>query len=412
MFTVTGGIRRQIALGTETNVTREIFLDNNATTMPLSEVCDAVASVLSDGFGNVSSANSAGERARRSALQARMALARLVGANESNVVFVSSGTEANNAVLFSAVAATDSRPRIVTTSVEHSSVLNCVEHLSQRDADVVVLPVDAMGQVDLSRADEQITSETSLVSVQWANNETGVLQPIEELGSICRNRDVPFHTDAAQVVGKVPIDLSQLPIDVLTMTAHKMHGPQGIGGIYARNPRWLSPMFYGGPQENGLRPGTENLPGIVGYGMAADVRFANLDNIIAKLRHLRDRFERGVMETISDVVVNGHDAPRMCNTTNLRFCGVDGQALVAGLDSVGIRCSQSSACTSARPEPSYVLRAMGLTEDEAYSSVRFSFGVHNSEDEIDVAVAAIDEICIRLRKFSSRIHNPHHVAKA
>lgn len=331
---------------------REIFLDNNATTMPLSEVRDAITSALGQGFGNASSANSSGDRARRSITQARLSLSRLIGADEANIVFASSGTEANNTVLFSAVSATQGRSRIVTTSVEHSSVLKCVEHLAQHGVEVVILPVDSTGKIDMSRADEEITSKTSLVSVQWVNNETGVLQPIEELAAICQKRAVPFHTDAAQMVGKSRIDVSELPIDLLTMTAHKIHGPQGVGAIYARNTRWLSPILHGGPQENGLRPGTENLPGIVGYGTAAEIRLGDMDTIVSRLEHLRDRFERRVLESIPDVVVNGDRTRRTCNTTNLRFCGVDGQALVAGLDADGIRCSQSSACTNQRPEPS------------------------------------------------------------
>lgn len=391
---------------------REIFLDNNATTKPLAEVRDAIASVLGEGFGNASSANASGDRARRCISQARLSLSRLIGADEANITFASSGTEANNIILFSAVSATKARSRIVTTSVEHSSVLKCVEHLAQHGVEVVILSVDSAGRIDVSRADDEITPETSLVSVQWANNETGVLQPIEELAAMCQQRAVPFHTDAAQMVGKTRIDMSELPIDLLTMTAHKIHGPQGIGATYARNTRWLSPILHGGPQENGLRPGTENLPGIAGYGIAADVRLGDMDTIAARLEHLRDQFERRVLDTIPDVMVNGDRTRRTCNTTNLRFCGVDGQALVAGLDADGIRCSQSSACTNQRPEPSYVLRAMGLSEEEAYSSVRFSFGVFNSEDEVEAVVASIDVICKRLRGFASRIHNPYHVAKA
>lgn len=391
---------------------QEIYLDNNATTKPLEEVCDAMVGVLGDGFGNPSSSHVAGDRGRDHLRNARQSLGQLLGADADRIVFTSSGTEANNMVLLSVAARERSQQcRIVTTSTEHSSILNMVKYLRGHGVDVAIVPVGREGIVDLDRLNREITPGTSLVSVQWVNNETGVIQPIERIGEMCRSRGVRFHTDACQTAGKLLMHLADEPIDLLTLTAHKVHGPQGVGAVYARDPSWLVPMFYGGPQENDLRAGTENLPGVVGFGTAAAVRVQQFDAVVAMLSRLRDEFEMCVRRLVPDLTINGDPGQRVCNTTNLCFHGVDGQALVARLDQEGIRCSQSSACTTQRPEPSYVLRAMGLSEDKAYSSVRFSFGVHNTEEEIEPAVVAIQDICVQLRSFADQIHNPYHTAR-
>ena len=391
-------------------VSQEIYLDNNATNRPLEEVCDAMVGVLRDGFGNPSSSHAAGDRGRDYLRNSRHFVAELVGADADRIVFTSSGTEANNMVLLSAVTrACSHRCRVVTTDTEHSSILKMVEHLQAQGVEVVMVPVGRKGLVDLDRLNSEITPETSLVSVQWVNNETGVIQPIESIGEICRSRSVPFHTDACQAVGKLSMHTDRMPIDLMTLTAHKFHGPQGVGAVYARDPGWLVPVFHGGPQENELRAGTENLPGIVGFGKAAETRALHFEAIVSKLARLRDQLQELVLRLVPDVTVNGDSLDRVCNTTNLFFHNVDGQALVARLDQKGIRCSQSSACTNQRPEPSYVLRAMGLSEEEAYSSVRFSFSGFNTEEEI-VAVA-IRDICVKLRGFAAQMHNPYQVAR-
>jgi cysteine desulfurase len=260
----------------------------------------------------------------------------------------------------------------------------------------------------MAAVEAAITPETSLVSIQWVNNETGVIQPIEHIGALCRRREVPFHTDAAQAVGKLAINVASLPIDFLSLTAHKFHGPQGIGILYAGNPRWIVPVFHGGSQEMGLRAGTENVPGIVGLGAAARKRAEQLGEIQQNLGILRDRFEQLVLDMIPETEVNGDKSNRVCNTTNLLFRGVDGQALVAQLDQLGIRCSQSSACTNHRPEPSYVLRAMGLSEDEAYSSVRFSVSEQNSLSDIEWAAKQMSLICKKLRAFAINVRRKRH----
>jgi len=391
---------------------REIYFDNNATTIPLAEVQDAIVHALGAAFGNPSSAHTGGDRSRSDLREARNQVAALLGGERDAFVFTGSGTEANNLVFHSAVArASSSRRRIVTTATEHSSVLKMVEHLENQGVEAVVVPVAHDGRVKFEFLDRAITPDTSLVSVQWVNNETGVIQPIEEIGELCGSRGVPFHTDACQAVGKLPMTIAALPVDLLTLTAHKFHGPQGVGAVYARDPTWLVPMLHGGPQENGLRAGTENLPGIVGIGKAAEIRQQELEAIARRLGRLRDQFEQHVLQLVPDVTINGNVENRVCNTTNLYFHGVDGQALVARLDQEGIRCSQSSACTNQRPEPSYVLRAMGLSEDDAYASIQFSFGVFNTEREVETAAVTIRELCAQLRGFAAQIHNPYHAAR-
>lgn len=359
--------------------------------------------VLDSDFGNPSSAHTSGDRARDYVIRAREALAELMGADPAQLIFTSSGTEANNTV-FASFASQQKRMRakFVTTQVEHSSVLKMCEHLEELGVEVVYLPVNCNGHVSIEELDAAITPETVLVSVQWVNNETGVIQAAPLIAELCRKRGVPFHTDAAQAVGKLTFDLSKLPIDFLSLTGHKIHGPQGIGAIYACNRRTLRPILYGGPQEDGLRGGTENVPGIVGLGKAAAIRRERLEIYQRKTAELRDQFEQRLRGLVPGTHINGEPGNRVCNTTNLLFRDVDGQALVAQLDSIGIRCSQSSACMNQRPEPSYVLRAMGLSEEEAYSSVRFSFCEQNTAEEADYAADKIAEICQRLRQFRAR----------
>lgn len=379
----------------------EIYLDNNATSRPLPEVREAMLEVLDTGFGNPSSAHFAGERARRSITAAREAVAHLIGTEPCNVFFVSGATEANNMVLASALMKKKHTPRIITTNVEHSSIKKYCEYLETRSVEIVYLPVDRLGNVSLDNLEKEISSKrTDLVTIQWVNNETGVIQPVESIGSICQSYGVPFHADAAQAAGKVPIHIDGLPIDFLSISGHKFHGPQGVGAIYARVPKSLCPILLGGPQEYGVRPGTENLPGIVGIGKAADIRAKRLHTVINKVGELRDYFELSILRSMPNVEVNGDRNRRIHNTTNLLFRGIDGQALVARLDQLGIRCSQSSACTNQIPEPSYVLRAMGLSYDEAFSSIRFSLSEYTTRQEIEYVIEQIKRICSVLEGFS------------
>lgn len=379
----------------------EIYLDNNATSRPLPEVREAMLEVLDAGFGNPSSAHSAGERARGRMSEAREAVANLIGAEPNNVFFVSGATEANNMVLVSILMKQNHSPRIITSNVEHSSIKKYCEYLEAHSADIVYLPVDRLGNISLSNLEKEISSKrTDLVTIQWVNNETGVIQPVESIGSICKTYGVPFHADAAQAVGKVPMRMDRLPIDFLSVSGHKFHGPQGIGVIYAKAPKSLYPILLGGPQEYGIRPGTENLPGIVGIGKAAEIRSKRFDTVTNKVQELRDYFEFSILRLVPNVEVNGDRTRRVHNTTNLLFRDIEGQALVARLDQLGIRCSQSSACTNQIPEPSYVLRSMGLTYDEAFSSIRFSLSEYTTRQEIEYTVENIKIICSTLRDLS------------
>jgi len=389
----------------DASITKEVYLDNNATTPPLPQVREAMLAVLGAHFGNPSSTHAAGERARDAIHRARNATAALIGADPAKLIFTSGGTEANNLVFATMLRRAPARPRVITTQVEHSSILQYCEHLCEHGVDVVTLPVNRAGHLTLTDVEAALTPATALVSVQWVNNETGVIQPIERIGAMCRAHGVLFHTDAAQAVGKLPIAVATLPVDFLSLTAHKFHGPQGIGALYVHDRRTLAPMLYGGSQEAALRPGTENVPGIVGLGQAAAQRLTQLEPIQQELCALRDRFEHLVCTMIPGVTVNGDRHQRVCNTTNLLFRGIDGQALLAQLDLVGIRCSQSSACTNQRPEPSYVLRAMGLSEDEAYASVRFSMSECNTLAEVEWAATQLRDICTKLRTFRSSVRH-------
>jgi cysteine desulfurase len=377
----------------------EIYLDNNATTKVLLDIAEAVVSAITTHFGNPSSAHAAGERAREGLRNARENVASLLGCDSTNVVFIGSGTEANNIILSSAANRKKTKTFILTTSVEHSSILAMCDHLESEGIDIVRIGVDRNGMVKLPELKSALSDGMSLVSVQWVNNETGVIQPVEEIGQLCMEAGIPFHTDAAQAVGKIRINLSELPIDYLSFTGHKLHAPQGVGVLYAKNMRSICPMLYGGSQENSIRPGTENLAGIAGLGKAVELRASEFDRNIEYMDSLRKAFESMLLGAVHSIRINGVGAPRVCNTTNVLFEGVDGQALTARLDQEGIRCSQSSACTNQRPEPSYVLRAMGLTEDEAYSSIRFSFSVLNTLQDVERAVPTIAKLCERLRAF-------------
>ena len=375
----------------------EIYLDNNATTQPLPQVRAAVLNAMGGAFGNPSSSHAAGGRARSQLHNARSSLASLLGCESTSVVFTSGATEANNTVIRSF---SGPGKRIVSTAVEHSSVFAALDRMEREGTEVVLLPVGRSGLVDPDDLREAIAEKTALVSIQWVNSETGVVQPVEEFGRICSEAGVPFHTDAAQAVGKLPVNLRELPVDFASIAGHKFHAPPGTGAMYLRGSAGLRGLLDGGDQESGLRAGTENVPGIAGMGCAAGIRAGSLPETITWLGRLRDLFESEVKDRCPGVSVNGACALRVCNTANLLFDGVDGQALVARLDQRGVRCSQSSACTNHRPEPSHVLRAMGLSEEEAYASVRFSMSVLNTEEEVAAAAAAVAEVVAAIRAFS------------
>ena len=372
-----------------------IYLDHNATTPVLPEVARRMAEVAEQTPLNPSSAHRAGGAAREVLLSARESLADLLSCQPEQVTFTSSGTEANNAALWHGAA----DGAIVTTNIEHSSILAAAEHLEAQGIPVYYAEVDANGLITAEAVAEQLDSALAkgcvgLVSVQWANNETGVIQPIEQIADICRQRGVPIHVDAAQAVGKLPIELDKLPIDFLTLTGHKFHGPTGVGALYIREQirHWL----FGGAQESGRRPGTENLIGIAGLGSACEARRRKFPTVNQEIILRRNDFEAYIFERFPWVKINGARCSRIGNTSNIHFIGLDGQAIMAQLDVAGVCVSQSSACTNHKPTPSYVLRAMGLSEAEAYASIRFSFAETNTREDVDQTISELSHIVDRL----------------
>jgi cysteine desulfurase len=342
---------------------------------------------LRSAYGNPSSGHSQGEPARRLLADARASLQRHLDTPEENFVFTGSGTEANNLGLKSLARQTNC---IITSSIEHSSILNHSARLQSEGAEVVRIPATPDGKIELGELRQQlITHPKASVSIQWVNNETGVVQPIAEVCSLARKHGALIHIDAAQAIGKTNVSIRELDPDFVSFTAHKFNGPAGVGVLYARDPELIDPICFGGGQQGGRHGGTENIAGISGLNRALELRYEDFSGAVAQMRALRDRFEQLVIETCPWVHINGHPEQRICNTTNLRFEGIDGQALIGRLDALSVFCSQTSACTAGQPEPSYVLRSMGLSEDQAYASVRFSFGVTNTEEEIERAAQTV-----------------------
>lgn len=379
-------------------IRKKIYLDNNATTQILPEVRSSITETLNLGPLNPSSPHSMGSSANKILHDNRSKVAALVQAKSESILFTSGGTESNNIVLNS-IFQNYNTARIITSEVEHSSILKACNFLRSLGADITLLPVDSMGRIDLDQLNDEITPNTNLVSIQWINNETGVKQDIEKISRICQKNSVRFHCDAAQAIGKFDVDIGQYPIDYLSFSAHKFHGPVGIGALYFSNKNELVPLFHGGQQEYNLRPGTENLIGIVGMGKASEIRKSKLFKAIDYMQSLKDTFELLLMQEVDGIHINGGEADRTCNTSNILFEGVDGQALMSQLDSKGIQCSQGSACTSMLPTPSHVLLAMGLSEEQAYSSIRFSFSELNTRDDVSIAVDIISECYKALRKY-------------
>lgn len=374
----------------------EVYLDNNATTLLLPEVQEAMCAAVRGGWGNPSSAHRSGEKTRKLIAAARKSVAELVNTPPESIVFGSGVTELNNSVISSRLNSSRYE-HFVASAVEHPSVLNAMAFAESGGSSVTRIPVDESGIVDLAALCDALKRPTSLVSIQWVNSETGVIQPIREIAKICQLNNTLFHCDAAQAAGKLQIDLINDKIDFLTIAAHKMHGPSGIGALAVRNKNKLKPLFFGGSQEFGLRPGTENVIGIIGFGVAAEHRISILESAVCRMRSLRDSFEESVLSNVPDVIINGSTASRACNTTNLMFPHVDGAAIVALLDNFGIRCSQTSACRSNSPEPSHVLTAMGRSFDEAYSSVRFSFSQQNTPEDVAFAVTKLLSVLDSIR---------------
>lgn len=376
-----------------------IYLDNNATTRIDDAVLTAMLPYLTQYYGNPSSMHTFGGQVSRAVNEARSQVAALLGADATEVVFTSCGTEGNNAAIRAALAAQPNKRHIITTQVEHAAVLNLCKLLETQGYTVTYLSVDSQGLVDLSELEASLTGNTALVSTMYANNETGVIFPIEQMGPIVKEAGALFHVDAVQAVGKVPLNMKTSTIDLLTLSGHKLHAPKGIGALYVRKGVRFRPFLVGGHQERGRRAGTENVPGLIALGKAAELAQHHLKDV-AKEKQLRDRLEQGLLATIPDCEVNGHPTKRLPNTTNIGFKYIEGEAILLSLNQFGICASSGSACTSGSLEPSHVLRALGLPYTILHGSIRFSLSRYTTEAEVDQVLEVMPGIVGRLRALS------------
>lgn len=381
-----------------------VYLDYNATTPVEPEVLDAMLPHFSAEFGNASSIHTFGQKARAAVETAREQVAALLGARSQEVFFTSGGTESDNHAIFGILGSSSTplgkRPHVITSFVEHEAVLNACQALEKQGVDVTYLHVDQDGLIDLEDLRGALRKETVLITVMHANNELGTIQPLEEIGRIAQEADVYFHTDAVQSAGKIPIDVNQFRLDLLSLSGHKLYASKGIGALYVRGGTRLRQLLYGGHHQRGVRPGTENVAGIVGLGKAAEIARSSQANDANRLSALRDQLEHGLLHRVPHSRINGGRAPRTPNTTNLIFPGVEGEALLIALDLKGLACSTGAACSSGAVEPSHVLTAIGLPAEEARASLRFSLGRHTTQAEIDFALSVVPAAVVQLRELS------------
>jgi cysteine desulfurase len=377
-----------------------IYLDNNATTKIAPEAFDEMTPYLTDLYGNPSSMHTFGGSLHNKIEEARERVAALIGAELDEIIFTSCGTESDNTALMSAVESYPQKRHIITTRVEHPAVFNFAKHLARKGFRVTFIPVDSFGRLDIDAFSKALDDDVVVVSVMYANNESGVIFPIEEIGEILKERKIIFHTDAVQAVGKLPIDVKKLPVDMLSLSGHKIHAPKGIGALYLRRGTRFYPYIIGGHQENGRRAGTENIASIIGLGKACELAAKNIKKEVAYLSVLRDKLEKRLMELCPDVRVNGDRENRLPNTTNMSFEYVEGEAILLRSNEYGICASSGSACTSGSLEPSRVLRAMGVPFTAIHGSIRFSLSRYNTEEEIDTVIEIMPKIIKQLRELS------------
>jgi cysteine desulfurase len=377
-----------------------VYFDNNATTRVAPEVIEAMTPYWTELWGNPSSAYRFGHQLAKEIENARAKVAALLNAQPKEIIFTSCGTESNNAAINSALTLQPNKRHVLTTAVEHSATLKFCQVLKKRGCDVTFLPVESDGTLDLHLLEQSIRPDTAIVSVMWANNETGVLFPIEEIAAICQSKDVLFHTDAVQAAGKLKLDAHTTGVDMLSLSAHKLHAPKGIGMLYVKRNTRFQAYLIGGQQEHGRRGGTENVAYIIGYGRAAELALERQNEESTRIRSLRDRLENGILKTIPNTSRNGAKEPRLPNTSNLAFDGLEAEALLMSLDHKGICASSGSACTTGSPEPSHVLTAMGVSRERARGSIRLSLGIYNTADEVDYALAELPRIVETLRSMS------------
>lgn len=380
-----------------------IYMDNNATTRVAPEVLDAMMPYLTEYYGNPSSMHTFGGQVGQPINQARQATAELIGAMPDEIVFTSCGTESDSTAILSALQTFPEKNHVVTTRVEHPAVKNLCDNLeifTGRKYHTTRLHVEADGTLDLQRYKDSLTDDTAIVSVMWANNETGVIFPVEEMAAIAKERGILFHTDAVQAVGKIPINLKETAIDFLSLSGHKLHAPKGVGVLYVRKRTPFVPFLNGGHQEKGRRGGTENVASIIGLGKACELAAASMVEENTRVRAMRDKLEKGLLTSIPKVLLNGHLEQRLPNTANVSFEYVEGEAILLHMNQHNICASSGSACTSGSLEPSHVLRAMGVPFTAAHGSIRFSLSVYNTEDEVDFVLEKMPAIIAKLRAMS------------
>ena len=379
---------------------KTIYFDNNATTKVAEQVAEEMRPLFCELYGNPSSMHAFGGQIGRKIRQAREQVAGLLASEPGEIIFTSCGTESDNAAIKGMLAAVPNKRKVITTRVEHPAVLTVCRELENHGYTVVELGVDRQGRLDLEELEKQIDDDTALVTIMYANNETGVVFPIDKIAELVTSRGVVFHTDAVQAVGKIPLNLSKSNIDLLSLSGHKLHAPKGVGVLYVRKGTRISPFMLGGHQEAGRRAGTENVPGIVGLGKACELAAKNLEEESSKVKYLRDKLENAILEKCPDCQLNGDKDNRLPNTTNISFEYIEGESILLMLDKFGICASSGSACTSGSLEPSHVLRAMGVPFTAAHGSVRFSLSRYNTEEEVDFTIEKLPPIINRLRELS------------
>ena len=380
---------------------RVVYMDNNATTQIAPEVVDAMMPFLTEMWGNPSSMHTFGGQVEPYIDRAREQVAKLINAADpSEIIFTGCGTESDNMAVHGAVDAFGGHPHIITTRVEHSAILGVCRYLESRGRRLTELSVDSEGRLDLDELRSALTTKTAVATIMWANNETGVTFPIKEITEIVKDAGVLFHTDAVQVPGKIPIDVQKVPVDMLSLSGHKLHAPKGVGILYIRKGTKVNPLLLGGHQEFGKRAGTENVPYIVGLGKACELAMQHLEEEGTRVRQLRDRLEEGILARCPDAKVNGDREHRLPNTTNISFEFIEGEAILLHLDALGICASSGSACTSGSLEPSHVMRAMGVPFTAAHGSIRYSLSRYNTQDDVDYVIEHMPAVIERLREIS------------
>ena len=379
---------------------KPIYVDNNATTRVAEEVFAAMQPYFCEEYGNPSSMHSFGGRVGPKLKEACSQVAALLGAHLDEIIFTSCGTESDNTAVHAALAADPGKRHIVTSRVEHPAIGSLVHSLSKQGYRITEIPVDGDGCLDIGSLEESLTSDTALVSIMWANNETGVIFPVEEIAQMCRQRGITFHTDAVQAVGKLPINLSNSAIDMLSISGHKLHAPKGVGALYVRKGTKFSPFMVGGHQEKGRRAGTENVSGIIALGKACELAGQNMAEENTRVRALRDHLETELIKRIPNAKINGAIKQRTPNTSNISFANIEGESILLMLNEFGICASSGSACTSGSLEPSHVMRAMGVPFTMAHGSIRFSLSIYNTKEDVDVIIKQLPPIVERLRVLS------------